>query len=285
MTVESTPIFVLNRPGDWSTGTGSALVGGRERLPEVRILGARFHAITQQECVRFVFDELDTGRGGWIITMNLEMVRQFVQEEGCAECYSSASLSLCDGMPLIWASHLQGTPLPERVTGSDLLWKLSGAAAEGGRSIFLLGGNPYAANRTAQVLVYRYPTLHVSGIECPAPGFEKDIEEVWRLKEALNLAHPDIVYVALGSPKQEQFIQCLRESLPEAWWLGVGIGFSFVSGEIPRAPLWMQRAGLEWLHRLMMEPRRLARRYLWHGIPFALTLFVRAVWLGLARRT
>ena len=93
----------------------------------------------------------------------------------------------------------------------------------------------------------------------------------------LTAANPDIVYVALGSPKQEWLIGQLRGYLPRAWWLGIGISFSFLSGQVKRAPQWMQRSGLEWLHRLSQEPRRLAKRYLVHGLPFAASLFTSAI--------
>ena len=95
--------------------------------------------------------------------------------------------------------------------------------------------------------------------------------------EPATAANPDIIYVALGSPKQEWLIGQLRGYLPRAWWLGIGISFSFLSGHVKRAPMWMQRAGLEWLHRLCQEPRRLARRYLVQGLPFAALLFASAI--------
>jgi N-acetylglucosaminyldiphosphoundecaprenol N-acetyl-beta-D-mannosaminyltransferase len=97
------------------------------------------------------------------------------------------------------------------------------------------------------------------------------------LRNRLLASSPDVVFVALGSPKQERVIGELRSLLPAAWWLGIGISFSFVSGAVQRAPLWVQRLGLEWLHRLVQEPRRLARRYLVDGLPFAARLFANAL--------
>jgi N-acetylglucosaminyldiphosphoundecaprenol N-acetyl-beta-D-mannosaminyltransferase len=98
------------------------------------------------------------------------------------------------------------------------------------------------------------------------------------LAQQLRRAQPDIVFVALGSPKQEQVIEALRDCVPGAWWLGVGITFSFLCGHVRRAPRWMQRAGLEWVHRLLQEPRRLAGRYLLKGLLFAFVLFTTAAW-------
>jgi N-acetylglucosaminyldiphosphoundecaprenol N-acetyl-beta-D-mannosaminyltransferase len=164
----------------------------------------------------------------------------------------------------VWASRFQGTPLPERVAGSELLWSLAAAAATADRSIFLLGGAPGAADSTARALRGRHPGLRIAGLRCPEPGFETRADEMAELADALRASRSDIVFVALGSPKQERFIEQLRH-------------VSYAGGLIPPAPAWMRRSGLEWLHRLACEPRRLARRYLVHGALFAPSLFARAL--------
>ena len=247
-----------------------------ENLPSVCLQGARLHAITERQCIDLVLDAIDERRGGLINTMNLDHLRRFVGEEGYAAGYSKASIVTADGMPLIWASRLRGTPLPERVTGSSLIWTLSEAAAQRGRSIYLLGGSPGLAQKTAKVLVERYPDLRIAGVSSGPAEFTSD-ERAWA-DESLALvdAKPDIVYVALSSPRSEELIDRLRHRLPAAWWLGMGAAFSFAAGESPRAPVWMQRSGLEWFHRLMREPTRLAGRYLLLGMPFAVTLLSRS---------
>jgi N-acetylglucosaminyldiphosphoundecaprenol N-acetyl-beta-D-mannosaminyltransferase len=158
------------------------------------------------------------------------------------------------------------------VAGSNLLQLVSEQAAQRGLSIFLLGGNPGTAQRAASVLAERYPGLRIAGTCCPPFGFERDPAELARISEVLREARPDIVFVGLGFPKQEKLIEVLRPQHPSAWWLGIGVSFSFVAGEIGRAPAWMQRSGLEWVHRLLQEPRRLARRYLVDDIPFVFRL-------------
>jgi N-acetylglucosaminyldiphosphoundecaprenol N-acetyl-beta-D-mannosaminyltransferase len=139
-------------------------------------------------------------------------------------------------------------------------------------TVFFLGGNPGAAERAADELARRQPELKVAGIHCPPFGFDKDAAELARIRQMLAEARPDIVYVGLGFPKQERLIEKLRPSLPKAWFLGIGISFSFVAGQVKRAPRFMQRLGLEWVHRLAQEPGRLLKRYLIHGIPFAIVL-------------
>jgi N-acetylglucosaminyldiphosphoundecaprenol N-acetyl-beta-D-mannosaminyltransferase len=242
----------------------------------VRLSGARLHAITEEQCVCHILDALDASRGGWVVTMNLDLLRKFVQQPDCKDLYSKANLFVADGMPLVWACRLQGTPLPQRVAGSNLIWSLSAQAAFRGKSIFLLGGNPGTAEAAALELQGRYPELKIAGTFCPEMGFEKNEGEWERLVAAVVCAKPDIVYVALGSPKQELLIEQLRDKLPQAWWLGVGISFSFVSGDVQRAPVWVQQAGLEWLHRLVQDPGRLGKRYLVQGIPFAIELLASA---------
>lgn len=238
-------------------------------LPAVLVGGVRIHALTEAQCVDHVLRQLDTGCGGWVVTVNIDHLRLFSREPEYAGLCALASLTVPDGMPLVWASYLQGTPLPERVAGSSLLWSLTAAAARQGRGIFLLGGSPGTADAAASVLRQRYPALHVAGTACPAAGFEADPRNIADLTARLITAAPDIIYVGLGKPKQDLLINRLRTRLPQTWFVGVGISFSFVCGAMFRAPVWMQHLGLEWLHRLAQEPRRLGIRYLVHGLPFA----------------
>ena len=247
-------------------------------LPIVWVEGVAIHAITEVACIEIILSELDLGRGGWVITHNLDHLRRRVHDPSFAAICAEATLVVADGMPLIWASRLQDTPIPERVAGSNLTVSLSAKAAARDRSIFLLGGSPGTARAAAAVLRARHPAIRIAGTYCPPIGFENDADEVRRLGATVIDASPDIVYVALGSPKQERLIHALRSDLPGAWWLGVGISLSFVSGHIKRAPLWMQRSGLEWVHRLAQEPHRLGRRYLMDGIPFAVQLLTGSAW-------
>ena len=246
-------------------------------IPIVTLKGQLIHAISEIGAVEYILTELQGGRGGWCITPNLDHLRRLTRDRKLRALYSHAALIVADGMPLIWASRIQGTPLPERIAGSSLISSLSAAAGSQSRSIYLLGGAKGTAEQAAEVLKKQYPGVRIAGIYYPEFGFENDEAQVQQLIAHLTAANPDIVYVALGSPKQEWLIGQLRGYLPRAWWLGIGISFSFLSGHVKRAPMWMQRAGLEWLHRLCQEPRRLARRYLVQGLPFAASLFASAI--------
>lgn len=252
-------------------------------LPAIRLGGVLLHAITEAQCVAHVADALAAGRGGWIVTANLDHLRRLRHAADFQACYAQANVAVADGMPLVWAARLQGTPLPARVAGSDLIFSLSAMAGAGRRRVFFLGGDAGTAEAAAEQLAARFPGLVVAGTECPAFGFERDPVQMAALRDRLAASRADLVFVALGSPKQELLIARLRDVSPQAWWIGIGISFSFVTGDVVRAPRWVQKLGLEWLHRLVQEPRRLAKRYLVHGLPFAAWLFavsLRGRWTG-----
>jgi N-acetylglucosaminyldiphosphoundecaprenol N-acetyl-beta-D-mannosaminyltransferase len=254
---------------------------GQPRLPaRVNLLGVQVDAVTLKQAVEHIVRSVRLGQGGWVITPNLDILRRLVVDQKFAELVAGTTLRLADGMPLVWAGKLQGTPLPERVAGSDLIWNLTQAAAQSGASIYLLGGNPGAAEAAGAKFAELYPGVRIVGAECPPVGFEKDAAYMAALRDRLRAAQPSIVFVALGCPKQELVASLLRPDLPEAWFLGVGISFSFVSGEVKRAPSWMRKVGLEWFHRMLQEPGRLFRRYMIDGVPFALRLFAVSWWRG-----
>jgi N-acetylglucosaminyldiphosphoundecaprenol N-acetyl-beta-D-mannosaminyltransferase len=239
----------------------------------VRLHGIAFDAVSERDVVARVRHGIAAGRGGWIVPLNLECMRQLTRSPELRAFPRQADLVLADGMPLVWAARLQGTPVPERVAGSTLVWSLAADAAASGAKIFLLGGSPGTAAHAAEVLARRHPTLGVAGVLSPPLGFERDASELAAIDDALARAQPDLVFVALGFPKQERLIERLRPLLPGTWFMGIGAGLSFVAGELERAPKWMQDAGLEWLHRLGREPRRLFKRYILDDLPFALRLY------------
>jgi len=237
-------------------------------------IGVALDAITERGCVDHIVAEHAAGRGGWVVTLNLANLRKVCRDASTRDAIGGASLTVADGMPLVWASRWQRTPLPERVAGSNLVSMLSEAAAEHDMSVDLLGGDEGVAEAASRVLTGRYAGLRVVGTSCPPLGFDAEEDAVSRVADEVAAAEPDVVFVALGFPKQERVIARLRSRLPGAWMLGVGISFSFVSGHVRRAPRWMQRAGLEWLHRLAQEPGRLLGRYAC-DIPFGLSLLAR----------
>jgi N-acetylglucosaminyldiphosphoundecaprenol N-acetyl-beta-D-mannosaminyltransferase len=246
-------------------------------LDRIELLGMSLARCAEPELLDAVFAALEKQRGGWLITANLDFLRRYYKDPRMQVLYSQADLRVADGMPLVWAAYLQGTPLPERIAGASLLRPLAARAAREGRSIYFLGGNGNSAEGASQTLKREFPELRVAGFSSPWLPVEPDDAAVEPTRQALTEARPDIVLVALGSPKQEWLISKLRRSLPACWFVGVGMSFSFTTGEMPRAPRWMQRSGLEWMHRLLSEPRRLGRRYLLHDAPFGVELLGRSL--------
>ncbi|MEV4420647.1 WecB/TagA/CpsF family glycosyltransferase [Patulibacter sp. NPDC049589] len=217
------------------------------------------------------------GRGGRIVTANLDHFRRAASDADLKGLITAGDLVIADGMPLVWASRIAGRPLPERVAGSDLIRSLSKSARDAGCSVFLLGGRPGAAAKAGRTLAAEFSGLSVAGTSCPEPGFETEPAELERVGTEIALSAPRVVFVALGFPKQDRVIDILRGYHPDAWYVGVGASIDFVAGHVSRAPAWMQRSGTEWIFRLAREPRRLARRYVIHGLPFAIRLFAWAL--------
>ena len=224
----------------------------------------------------YLFGRLAEGHGGWLVTANLDFLRRHAHDADARQLYAAADLRVADGFPLVWAARLQGDRLPERVTGADLVWIVAERAARDGRSIFFLGGDGDTASRAVGVLQGRWPTLKVAGAASPNVDRVPTLAQLEALRAEILPTKPDIMLVAMGSPKQENLIQGLRPDLPATWMIGVGATFSFVAGDVRRAPLIVQRLNLEWFWRFSHEPRRLFKRYFVEDLPFAVELFARA---------
>ena len=246
-------------------------------LPTISLASHRIARIDLEGVLHALFVAMSRKKGGWLMTLNIDLAYQGHANPEIASIQKEASLIVADGMPLIWASRLQGNPLPERIAGSDLVFHLAERCAAEGRCLYLLGGAPGAAEGAAFALEENWPELTIAGFDDPELDSKPSASQLASIGKSLRAASPDLVLVAFGSPKTEHLISQLRREFPEVWWVGVGIGLGFAAGQARRAPQWMQRIGAEWLHRLSQEPGRLARRYLLHDLPFALMLMVKAL--------
>jgi N-acetylglucosaminyldiphosphoundecaprenol N-acetyl-beta-D-mannosaminyltransferase len=281
----SSPEPTLPRsPDSGPRGASPSAATAPHGLEAIELLGMQLASCSEAQLLDALFDALARQRGGWLITANLDFLRRYRRDERMQVLYAEADLRVADGMPLVWAARLQGTPLPERIAGSSLLRPLAQRAAAESRRIYFLGGEGRTAEAAAHQLASEFPGLAVAGFSSPWLPTEPDDAAVEPTRQALTEARPDIVLVALGSPKQEWLISKLRRSLPACWFIGVGMSFSFTTGHRSRAPVWMQRTGLEWVHRLASEPKRLGRRYLWHDAPFGLELLGRSLIEGFRAR-
>jgi N-acetylglucosaminyldiphosphoundecaprenol N-acetyl-beta-D-mannosaminyltransferase len=260
---------------DRSTGGPPLVDIGWPSLPGI-------HQVSAVDAVAHVMNGISRGVGGTVVTPNLHHLWMLERSDELAAAYRDASLVVADGAPLVWASRLRRSPLPERVAGSDLVWFLAAAAARRHHRLFLLGGRPGAADATAAELESAFPGLVIAGTACPPVGFDTDPVQMDGLIAALRSSAPDLVYVGLGAPKQELVASRLLDAVPSTWFVGVGGSFEMAAGQLRRSPRWMSSLGLEWCYRMMQEPRRLATRYL-RDVPVAVRLLTGSTLAG--RRT
>jgi N-acetylglucosaminyldiphosphoundecaprenol N-acetyl-beta-D-mannosaminyltransferase len=202
------------------------------------------------------------GRGGIVFTPNVDHVVIADHDERFSRAYDTVDLSLPDGMPILWASRLLGRPLPEKISGSDLVMPLMDRAAREGWRVYILGGAPGVGALAAERLVERLPRIVIAGTDAPRIDMDGPASFRAPILERIGAAKPDLVLVALGAPKQELWIAEAAPSLRPAVLLGVGAAVDFIAGTARRAPRWMSDSGLEWLFRLAQEPRRMWKRYL-----------------------
>jgi N-acetylglucosaminyldiphosphoundecaprenol N-acetyl-beta-D-mannosaminyltransferase len=252
-TASAFPRTSLRRPGVARIGVGHALIDNYS---------------AEQVCASIIHHASNRGRSAYVLTPNAQHIVLLEKERRLQEIYDHADLVVPDGISLLIAARLYGRSLQQRIAGVDLFKVLCGLAADTGLHVFLLGGRPGSAELAAAVLRGDYPGLHCSTY-CPPFGFEQSSVGLRRTADAIVAARPDILFVAFGAPKQEYWIyeHGLRLSVPVC--IGVGGSFEIVGGVIPRAPLWAQNIGCEWLYRLSREPRRMWRRYLIGNLEFA----------------
>ncbi len=236
----------------------------------VRFGGLWVDAVTSAEALSRIEELVDARHGGSVFTPNVDHVVLAESDPVFRDAYARTELSLCDGQPLRWASRLLGVPLAERVSGADLFVPIMRLAARRRFRVYLFGGGPGVAEESAHRLSAELG-VHVVGTGSPLVGLRPGPDEDAHVAE-IAAARPDLVVVLLGAPKGELWIDRVRERLAPAVALQLGASADFFLGRIRRAPRWMQRAGVEWLFRLLQEPRRLAHRYLVRDVRFVAIL-------------
>lgn len=208
---------------------------------------------------------------------NAQLITLAARDPRFGAALRSADLAVPDGISVVLASRLLDQPVPERLTGGDLMERLCVEAARHNLSVFFLGGLPGAAEMTARKFEGLYPGFRVAGARCPPPGFENDPLECAHIRQQITAAKPDLLCVAFGAPKQEIWMHENCPTLPIGAAISVGAALDTQAGLRKRAPKWTHRLGIEWLYRLVHEPRRLWRRYLVGNTEFIL-LVTRAWW-------
>ena len=230
-----------------------------DRVPFGRI---HVDVVSFDEAVSAIVELAKARRGGTVVTPNVDHVVMADTDDALKAAYDNADLSLADGKPLIWLAQAMKRPLPGKVSGSDLLRPLVARAAAEGLSCFFFGGKDGIAQKAADILVQENPKLRVAGCHSPPFGFEKNPEQDAAAVDVVKRANPDLLFLALGAPKQELWMTKHKQALAPAVSLGIGASLDFIAGVVKRAPPWMSDAGLEWLYRLGQEPKRMFERYI-----------------------
>jgi N-acetylglucosaminyldiphosphoundecaprenol N-acetyl-beta-D-mannosaminyltransferase len=250
-------------------GIGPAL--RRTPIPSVDVLGVGVSAIDMDQAVAEITRWVDEREQHYVCVTGVHGVMESQRDPELLAIHNASGLTTPDGMPLVWAGHWAGVAGMDRVYGPDLMLALCGLAAERGWSSYFYGAAQGVPERLAERLVARFPGLRVAGTMSP-PFRDLTPEEDAAVVRRINATAPDLVWVGLSTPKQERWMAAHVGQLTAPVLLGVGAAFDIHAGLLPQAPRWMQRAGLEWLYRLLREPRRLWRRYLRNNPRFLLAI-------------
>jgi N-acetylglucosaminyldiphosphoundecaprenol N-acetyl-beta-D-mannosaminyltransferase len=259
----------------------SAVTVTVEAPPRVDVLGVGVSAATMPDAVRIIEGWIARGQREYVCVSGMHGVMESQRDPKLLRVHNIAGLVTPDGMSLVWVCWWKGHRSVQRVYGPDLMLSLCARSLSLGYRHFFYGSSPPVLKRLVERLQARYPGIQVVGTLSP-PFRELTPEEDRAEISRINSAAPDIVWVGLGTPKQEHWMAQHREVLRAPVLIAVGAAFDFHAGVKPQAPRWMQRHGLEWLFRLLSEPRRLWRRYLINIPLFACYLVLEA--LGLSRK-
>jgi N-acetylglucosaminyldiphosphoundecaprenol N-acetyl-beta-D-mannosaminyltransferase len=242
----------------------------------VMMFGIGIDKLTMQQATARLLDwaARDEYACRYVVTPNVDHVVKLQTDAALRAAYASAAMVVVDGKPVLLASRLLGTPLPETVPGSDLCPALFEASRHRAPiTVFLLGAADGVADRAGQAIEQRWPWVKVCGVFSPPMGFNAQATASATAIEMINMAKPDVLIIGLGAPKQELWVHAVAGKLHAKVALCAGATIDFLAGEKARAPVWMRRLGIEWLHRALTEPRRLLGRYLHDGWVFPRLMF------------
>ena len=216
-------------------------------------MGVGFDNLTKSEFTAKAENMLQNGERGYVVTPNAEIVYESMHDDGFRQLLNDASMVLPDGAGVVLGAKILGTPVKEKVAGIEFGEEVCKLLAKNGGKLYLLGGKPGIAKAAGEKLTEKYPGLQICGA---ADGYFKDEAAVIA---QINEAKPDVLFVCLGAPKQEKFIKEHFEELDVTLMLGLGGSLDGYAGVAQRAPRWMIDLSLEWLYRLLKEPRRIGR--------------------------
>ena len=225
------------------------------------LLNTYVNNVTMGEAVENIVSMISAEKKAYVVAINVDVVMKIEEDPYLKEITDNAHMVLVDGTPLVWISKAHGSPVKEKVSGSDLVPQLCKVAAEKNYTIFILGGKDGVAAQAKKNLEKIYPGIQIVGCYAPPLGFEKDPEELEKTNALISEAKPDLLFACLGCPKQEKFIYENIQNYDAKVSVCAGATVDFLAGNVKRAPKWMSDHGLEWFYRFTQEPKRLFKRY------------------------
>jgi N-acetylglucosaminyldiphosphoundecaprenol N-acetyl-beta-D-mannosaminyltransferase len=243
------------------------------KRPKANVLGIGIDAVNMHQALARIRRNLRQHVKGYVCLCGVHGVMEAKRNPALAKIFAAAALVAPDGMPTVWVGRYQGLPMRERVTGPDLMLELMSREDFREYTHFLCGGKPGVAEELRQRLVNRYPWAQIVGTYTPPFG-PMSPEEENEFIAGINQLRPDIVWVGISTPKQERFMARYLGSLDTTLMFGVGAAFDFHTGRIADCAQWIKSAGLQWLHRLLQDPKHLWKRYLRNNPAFLFHIFL-----------
>jgi N-acetylglucosaminyldiphosphoundecaprenol N-acetyl-beta-D-mannosaminyltransferase len=231
----------------------------------ITLMGCRIDNLSMEETLRKVAGFIRSGRPHQHVVVNVDKLVKASRDPELRRIINSCALVNVDGVPVLWAARLLGKPLKERVAGVDLFEALMRRAGEKGWRVFLLGAREEVVRAVADTYRRKYPRLVLAGWR---NGYWQGAAEEAEVVETIRASQADLLFVAISSPKKEQFLGRYQAEMRIPFAMGVGGSFDVAIGRVRRAPLWMQKAGLEWFYRFLQEPRRMFHRYFIEDMAF-----------------
>lgn len=232
--------------------------------PRIQMMGCTVDNLSMEETLQTIEGFIASGKPHQHVVVNVDKLVKAQKDPELRQIINDCALINADGMPVVWASRLLGKPLKERVAGVDLFESLMKRSAEKGWRVYLLGAKEEIVSKVRDIYAHKYPNLVFAGYR---NGYWKP-EEEGAIVQQIADARADLLFVAISSPKKEQFLGAYQATMKIPFAMGVGGTFDVAAGKVKRAPVWMQKTGLEWFYRFLQEPRRMFRRYFIEDMAF-----------------
>lgn len=225
------------------------------------LLNTYVNSVDMNETLSAIDEMIFSSKKRYIVAINVDVIMKIENDPYLKEITDNADMVLVDGKPLIWIAKYHNRPVKAKISGSDMIPLLCERATEKGYSIFIIGGKNGIAKKAKENLEKDYPGINVIGTYAPPFGFEKDEVELEKINEMITTAHPDLLIVCFGCPKQEKWIYENYNKYDAKVSICAGATVDFLAGNVKRAPRWISECGFEWLYRFFKEPKRMFRRY------------------------